>query len=93
LTLVVKGTRIDHLPGDHDDWANAVAGAHYVASKLSVQKIPIVPPFNATAPSYWASFESGARIPAGHFDTGGFIGSPPGGLPNPENELRRKKSI
>jgi len=27
LTLVVRGTRIDHQPGDHDDWANAVAGA------------------------------------------------------------------
>jgi hypothetical protein len=27
LTLVVRGSRIDHQPGDHDDWANAVAGA------------------------------------------------------------------
>lgn len=27
LTLVVRGARIDHQPGDHDDWANAVAGA------------------------------------------------------------------
>lgn len=27
LTLVVKGSRIDHQSGDHDDWANAVAGA------------------------------------------------------------------
>jgi hypothetical protein len=27
LTLVIRGTRIDHQPGDHDDWANAVAGA------------------------------------------------------------------
>jgi hypothetical protein len=27
LTLVIKGARIDHQPGDHDDWANAVAGA------------------------------------------------------------------
>ena len=27
LTLVVRGTKIDHQPGDHDDWANAAAGA------------------------------------------------------------------
>jgi hypothetical protein len=27
LTLVIRGARIDHQPGDHDDWANAVAGA------------------------------------------------------------------
>ena len=25
LTLVVRGTKIDHQPGDHDDWANAAA--------------------------------------------------------------------
>lgn len=27
LTLVVRGARIDHQNGDHDDWANAAAGA------------------------------------------------------------------
>ncbi|TGP27357.1 hypothetical protein EN875_034010 [Mesorhizobium sp. M2D.F.Ca.ET.232.01.1.1] len=27
LTLVTRGARIDHQPGDHDDWANAAAGA------------------------------------------------------------------
>ncbi len=27
LGLVAKGTKIDHLPGDHDDLANAAAGA------------------------------------------------------------------
>lgn len=27
LTLVSRGGRIDHQPGDHDDWANAAAGA------------------------------------------------------------------
>ena len=27
LTLVWRGTRIDHQPGDHDDYANAAAGA------------------------------------------------------------------
>ena len=27
LTLVMRGSRIDHQPGDHDDFANAAAGA------------------------------------------------------------------
>lgn len=27
ITLVVRGSRVDHQPGDHDDWANAAAGA------------------------------------------------------------------
>jgi hypothetical protein len=27
LTLVVRGTRVDHVPGGHDDFANAAAGA------------------------------------------------------------------
>jgi hypothetical protein len=27
LTLVIRGSKIDHQPGDHDDWANAAAGA------------------------------------------------------------------
>jgi hypothetical protein len=26
LTLVVRGSRVDHQPGQHDDWANAAAG-------------------------------------------------------------------
>src|SRR6516165_2096878 len=26
LTLVVRGEKVDHMPGDHDDFANAVAG-------------------------------------------------------------------
>ena len=33
LTLVIKGARIDHQPGDHDDWANAVAGAVWCTIK------------------------------------------------------------
>jgi hypothetical protein len=30
LTLVWRGTKIDHLPGDHDDFANAAAGVAYL---------------------------------------------------------------
>jgi hypothetical protein len=32
LTLVLKGSRVDHQPGDHDDWANACAGAAWRAT-------------------------------------------------------------
>jgi|tagenome__1003787_1003787.scaffolds.fasta_scaffold20989750_11 hypothetical protein len=35
LGMVVRGTRIDHLPGEHDDFANAVAGAVWCASSRS----------------------------------------------------------
>jgi hypothetical protein len=32
LTLVVRGSKIDHLSGDHDDYANAAVGALVIAS-------------------------------------------------------------
>jgi hypothetical protein len=35
LTLVLKGARIDHQSGDHDDWANAAAGAVWCALQRS----------------------------------------------------------
>jgi hypothetical protein len=40
LTLVVRGTRVDHQPGDHDDYANAAAGAivHAPATRASTAR-------------------------------------------------------
>ncbi|WOH55046.1 hypothetical protein [Bradyrhizobium sp. BWC-3-1] len=35
LGLVVRGTRVDHLPGEHDDWINAAAGAAWCAATRS----------------------------------------------------------
>lgn len=32
LTLVVRGARIDHEPGGHDDWANAACGVLNLAA-------------------------------------------------------------
>ncbi len=32
LTLVIRGSKIDHQPGDHDDFANAAAGAIVLAA-------------------------------------------------------------
>ena len=33
LTLVIRGNKIDHQPGDHDDWANAACGACVLAGR------------------------------------------------------------
>lgn len=46
LTLVVKpGGKIDHQAGDHDDWANAAAGALWLAHSANAeQPAPIVAP-------------------------------------------------
>jgi len=32
LGLVARGNKIDHLPGEHDDWINAAAGALVLAA-------------------------------------------------------------
>jgi hypothetical protein len=39
LTLVWRGTRIDHLPGDLDDYANATAGAWAMATMRQPMRI------------------------------------------------------
>lgn len=45
LTLVVRSGRIDHQAGDHDDWANAAAGAVCMAHAAAVkQPVPIIAP-------------------------------------------------
>ena len=33
LTLVIRGDKIDHQPGDHDDYANAAAGALWLVTR------------------------------------------------------------
>lgn len=41
LTLVMRGAKIDHQPGDHDDWANAAAGALWlVGESLRPRAVP-----------------------------------------------------
>ena len=37
LTLVIRGGKIDHQPGDHDDFSNAAAGALVLASARGAQ--------------------------------------------------------
>ena len=46
LTLVLRGARVDHQNGDHDDWANAVAGVVWMIRAVQFeQKVPMTPPF------------------------------------------------
>lgn len=37
LTLVIRGSKIDHQSGDHDDYANAAAGAVWLASQAAFE--------------------------------------------------------
>ena len=45
LTLVIKGGKIDHLSGDHDDYANACCGAIELTKNRYEEEIPFVAPF------------------------------------------------
>jgi hypothetical protein len=44
LTLVMRGGKIDHQPGDHDDYANAAAGALWLVTRPAdaIIAVPIV---------------------------------------------------
>jgi hypothetical protein len=53
LTLVWRGVKIDHLPGDHDDFANAAAGAIWLAAEGA-----------GFAPELWARLTAGIGAPA-----------------------------
>jgi hypothetical protein len=52
LTLVWRGVKIDHLPGDHDDFANAAAGAIWLAAEGA-----------GFAPELWARLTAGIGAP------------------------------
>ncbi len=47
LTLVIRGGKIDHQPGDHDDWSNACAGAVWLVTTAAG--------FSLDAMSKWAN--------------------------------------
>src|SRR5262249_55127501 len=55
LTLVVRGEKVDHLPGDHDDLANAVAGLVWLIrreTRLTANEPKIAAPVFIGAPSF-----------------------------------------
>jgi hypothetical protein len=75
--------QVTHPPGSHqDDACNAAALALVLASAVK-RPMSFTMPFSASAPNYFRSFESGARIPSGAFDLGGSdqTSMPPGGWP------------
>jgi hypothetical protein len=66
LTLVHRGGKIDHEPGAHDDYANAVAGlVHLIRPNVFVERIPFVAAYAASKTSgvisdggvYWPTGE------------------------------------
>jgi hypothetical protein len=66
LTLVLRGSKIDHQAGDHDDWANAAAGAVEAAVgavfRLSGVAAPLLVEVNEDRPPaelvHWKDFRS-----------------------------------
>jgi hypothetical protein len=56
LTLVWRGNRIDHQNGDHDDWANAAAGAVWAVARKRVVQIDDAFLANSKVPEYYKRF-------------------------------------
>lgn len=52
LTLILRGSKIDHQSGDHDDWANAAAGSLMLLTQ-STSPVAVVGTYSA-APSRFA---------------------------------------
>src|SRR5262249_32274398 len=55
LTLVVRGEKVDHLPGDHDDLANAAAGLVWLIrreTRSAANEPKIAAPVFSGAPSF-----------------------------------------
>jgi hypothetical protein len=53
LGLVWRGSKIDHMPGEHDDFANAAAGAVWLAAKQDAVPTNLRAPTGLSKPCYW----------------------------------------
>ncbi len=54
LGLVIRGTKIDHMPGEHDDWINAAAGAIWRASAdISIGPLFVVGQLSSMTDTSW----------------------------------------
>lgn len=62
ICLVVRGARVDHRPGDHDDFANAAAGVIWKI-RSGASHAPIVVPFIASGVGILAGVSTGPRAP------------------------------
>ncbi len=80
ICLVVRGARVDHQPGQHDDFANAVAGVIWLVRDRRELDAPVVMPLVVTIPGVLAGIVSsegsenplqhaGARPPAHYIKT------------------------
>ena len=38
----MRGSKIDHMPGEHDDWINSTAIALYVATEVKQEGEPVL---------------------------------------------------
>jgi hypothetical protein len=79
ICLVVRGARVDHQPGDHDDFANAVAGVVWGLKGGTLQDTPIVTPFIASKISMLAGLGT-SRVPAHYLKQGDDVWRPYVGL-------------
>jgi len=87
LTLVVRGGKIDHQPGDHDDHANAAAGALVLAARREVQ-MTFHAPFVHSLPRTGALPVSMADGVGGSAPPGGWpAGSPEAAAAGPHAHL------
>jgi len=68
--------KIDHGPGGHDDLCNAAALSMVLAS-VEKKMVFHSPELNYGGGSYYRSFHNGAHVPAGPFELGASMSSPP----------------
>jgi hypothetical protein len=72
---------VDHGASGSDDHANVLAGLIWLLRDVAKKPMTFAPPAVVPGDNYFRAFDTGARVPAGNFDVGGFLGSPPGGWP------------
>jgi hypothetical protein len=82
--------KIDHGPGGHDDLCNAAALAMVLAA---TERKPMTFAIPITVEELWKPSFSRSYWSAPSADIFSNAGGPPGGWPNPENDLRRRKTI
>lgn len=83
LTLVVRGSRVDHQPGGHDDWANAAAGALQLVKNPRRTFTAITVPmtvFRKTSENERSPFAAGLQVPEDRIRRHRILGSSQSGL-------------
>lgn len=89
LTLVVRGTRVTHQNGDHDDYANSVAGAVWCASQSQGMHISAEVLARARTPGAFGPNSPGGRGLWGNYALSGSGGSIGGVVPGSMDHRRQ----